>query len=242
MRTFLIIGWMISLCLPEPALAAKPYAAPGTPTRAIQDLDDLLDSYILRPTTDEQKQFNSDLKKKILQGTFDLRELCQRALDRHWKELKGKEQDRFVERMTRLLEKKAIFTKERETKETKSKAVYGIIYEGEKYLNPEKSLALTHTAVKIPSENLTISIDYKLTRSENQWKIYDVIVDEASLVDNYRYQFDKIIREHGYEDLVRRMDSKLSELEAKEGGTVVLPSAEPPPPPQRSRFGCTLFP
>ncbi len=48
------------------------------------------------------------------------------------------------------------------------------------------------------------------------WKIYDVIVDDASLLDNYRYQFDSIIRKGGYADLIRRMESKLKSIKEEE--------------------------
>jgi ABC-type transporter MlaC component len=41
-----------------------------------------------------------------------------------------------------------------------------------------------------------------------------VIVDDASLVDNYRYQFDSIITKNGYPELVNRMQKKLAELRA----------------------------
>jgi phospholipid transport system substrate-binding protein len=43
--------------------------------------------------------------------------------------------------------------------------------------------------------------------------VYDVIVDDASLVDNYRYQFDTIITKSGYPELVQRMKKKLTELQ-----------------------------
>ena len=56
-----------------------------------------------------------------------------------------------------------------------------------------------------------MGLDYKLKKA-SIWKIYDVIVDGASLLDNYKYQFDSIIKKSGYPDLVRRMRSKLNEM------------------------------
>ena len=54
------------------------------------------------------------------------------------------------------------------------------------------------------------------TPIKKEWRIYDVIVDDASLLDNYRYQFDAIIRKGGYADLIRRMESKLKSLHDQE--------------------------
>jgi len=44
------------------------------------------------------------------------------------------------------------------------------------------------------------------------WKIFDVIVDDASLLSNYKFQFDRIISKNGYEDLIERMQSKLNKI------------------------------
>ena len=69
--------------------------------------------------------------------------------------------------------------------------------------------------VHIPSEALKIELNYKLKKIDGGWKIYDVVVDGASLLDNYKYQFDKIIAKDGYSTLIHRMESKLKDLEAQ---------------------------
>ena len=209
-RSFALVAVLLS-CIA--AAQPKKYSPDGSPTRAIQELDDMLDAYVLHPKTDEEKQRNLELKRKILNGTFDIRDLCRFALDKHWKEISAKDQDSFVDLMTRLLEKKAVFSKEQEAGKSSSKTVYFVTYEGEKYLNSEKTRAFVHTFVQIPSEKMKIGLDYKLSKASDHWKIYDVMVDEASLAENYKYQFDRIISQHGFPDLVHRMESKLKELD-----------------------------
>ncbi len=221
---------------PTPPSEAKPFVIPptakkqakyfpeGSPSRAIQDLDDMLDSYVLDPQTPEQRQYNEDLKRTVIKGTFDIRELCRLALDKHWGERTAQEQDAFVDLMIRLLEKKAIFSKEQgQKKAKKSKNVYSVTYEGDKFLNPEKTNSMAMSLVHVPSESLKIELNYKLKKGppseasgEGGWKVYDVIVDGASLLDNYKYQFDKIIAKEGYANLVHRMESKLRELQEKD--------------------------
>lgn len=212
-----------------PAAESKPFVIPpaakkqakyfpeGTPSRAIQDLDDMLDSYVLDAQTPEQKQYNEDLKRAVIKGTFDIRELCRLALDKHWGDRSAQEQDAFVDLMIRLLEKKAIFSKEQGQKKAekkKSKTVYQVTYEGDKSLTEQTSLA--KSLVHIPSEALKIELNYKLKKDSGGWKIFDVVVDGASLLDNYKYQFDKIIAKEGYPNLVHRMESKLKELQEKD--------------------------
>lgn len=195
------------------------YAPEGSPTRAIQDLDDMLDSYILDPKTPEEVKYNDSLKLVVLKGTFDIRELSRLALSKHWAERTPQEQDYFVDLMTRLLERKAIFSKEQGQKKAikkKSKEVYQIVYNGDKTTNPEKTQALVISTVHVPTENLKIGLNYKVKQMQGGWKIYDVIVDGASLLDNYKYQFDRIIDKDGYPALVHRMESKLKDLLEKD--------------------------
>ncbi len=204
--------------IPLPPKKAIKYAPEGSPTRAIQDLDDMLDSYITDPKTPEDKKYNAQLKASVIHGTFDIRELCKNALDKNWDARTPEEQDYFVKLMTRLLEKKAVFSKEQGQKkggESSGKSsVYKVTYEGEQFLDAEKTKSEVKTSVLIPSQNMRIELNYKLKKGEKAWEAYDVIVDGASLLDNYKYQFDKIISKDGYPELVRRMESKLQAIES----------------------------
>jgi phospholipid transport system substrate-binding protein len=48
-------------------------------------------------------------------------------------------------------------------------------------------------------------MDYRLILKEDRWHAYDIIVDGVSLVKNYRSQFQKIIRESSYQELVNKL-------------------------------------
>lgn len=201
------------LLLPTSSFAQQGAKAPvGTPTRAIQNLDDKLDDYRTGPLTPADEEFNRNLKKDIIHGTFDLRELCQLSLGKHWNERTDKEKDDFVQLMTDLLENRAILSKEQGQKKAKTKNVYNVSYKGDKYLNAERSRVLTKTTVYVKSEDIKVAINYKLKKGGADWKIYDVILDGASLLDNYKYQFDSIIKKGGYQDLVNRMQKKLNSI------------------------------
>jgi phospholipid transport system substrate-binding protein len=191
------------------------YLAKGTPTRAIQELDDMLDDFHVGKLTAQQEEENRELKRKIIHGTFDIHELAKLALAKHWTEISAEEQERFAKLLTDLLEEKALFSKEQMAAKSKSAKKYRVLYKGDKFTDPKQTIAFTRTRVVIPSENIDIGLNYKLKRQDGNWKIFDVIVDEASLVDNYRYQFDSIIKKHGYPDLVKRMTDKLEEFRKK---------------------------
>jgi hypothetical protein len=48
-------------------------------------------------------------------------------------------------------------------------------------------------------------MDYRLFLKEGRWHAYDIVVDGVSLVKNYRSQFQKIIRQSSYEELVKKL-------------------------------------
>jgi phospholipid transport system substrate-binding protein len=197
----------------------KTYYPAGSPTRAIQDLDDMLDDFAVASTegklSAEQQAKNRALKQKIIHGTFDIRELSKLSLSHHWAKRTPAEQDEFVKILTDLLEEKALFSKEQSAAKSKSGGKYYVIYGGHKFTNKEKTKSYVRTKVVVPAENIEITLNYRLKKIDGDWKIYDIVVDEASLVDNYRYQFDSIIQKSGYEELVSRMKRKLDEIKGK---------------------------
>lgn len=185
-------------------------APQGTPTWEIQEIERKLEEYDTSPNLSAaQKAKNRKLKREILSGAFDLRELSRLALDKHWSSISSGEQSSFVNLMQSLLETKAIFSKEQSKTQGKT---YTVSYKGDKFYDKD-SRAKTLTQIYIPKENVTIDIEYKLKKKGNKWMVFDIVVDNASLVENYRYQFNNIITKHGYSELVSRMRKKLSELQ-----------------------------
>ena len=197
---------------PKPETLAAPEGATlKSPTRAIKDLDVMLNSYrVGKNLTAEDQEYNRQLKQKILHNIFNLRELARLALDKHWSAITEADQNEFVALLTSLLEERSIFAKEKAHGE-----LYQIRYLGDKYLDADQSHAFTRTVIRIPKEDLNIRIDYKLKKVNGGWQVYDIIADQASLVDNYRYTFNEIIVKNGYPDLVRRMKTKLEQIRSK---------------------------
>ncbi len=214
-------GEQVSSAMLDADVAAKPAkkveAAQPTksPTKAIKDLDAMLDDFKTGNTlTPEEEAHNREIKTQIIHGTFDIRELSRLALSKHWKALTQQQQDHFVDLMVSLLEEKALFSKEQSAAKSKQGGKYEVMYRGHKFISKDKQRSFVRTKVLIPSEKIDIDLNYKLKAKDGEWKIYDVIVDEASLVSNYKYQFNSIITKHSYDELVRRMTKKLDEIKA----------------------------
>lgn len=53
-----------------------------------------------------------------------------------------------------------------------------------------------------------IPIDYAMEKKDNQWKVYDVVVDGASLVTTYRGSFNEQIQKTGIDGLIKTLQER----------------------------------
>ena len=47
-----------------------------------------------------------------------------------------------------------------------------------------------------------------MMREGDRWMVYDVIIENISLVNNYRSQFDRVLAKSSFDELLRRMREK----------------------------------
>jgi phospholipid transport system substrate-binding protein len=79
------------------------------------------------------------------------------------------------------------------------------------YLRESEDQSDAQVDTKIIGENRSpLSINYKLHSVDGEWKIYDLVIEDISVVNNYRSQFDRIIAHSSFADLVRTMKEKQS--------------------------------
>jgi phospholipid transport system substrate-binding protein len=61
------------------------------------------------------------------------------------------------------------------------------------------------------SKGEEFTINYKLHRVGADWRVYDVVIENVSLVNNYRSQFNRILTNTTYDELILRIKAKLSD-------------------------------
>ncbi len=54
-----------------------------------------------------------------------------------------------------------------------------------------------------------IAVDYLLMQDDGTWRVHDIKLDGVSLATNFRLQFNKVIAQHSYAELLRRLQAKL---------------------------------
>jgi phospholipid transport system substrate-binding protein len=56
------------------------------------------------------------------------------------------------------------------------------------------------------------SVDYKLLLTPAGWRVFDVIVGGVSLVENYRAQFERVLRKKSFNELLQDLRNKKQEF------------------------------
>ena len=69
---------------------------------------------------------------------------------------------------------------------------------------------LANVETKVVSANSTLPIDYRLHFVDGQWKVYDMVIDQVSIVHNYRAQFDRVIARSSVKELLQKMKEPAS--------------------------------
>ncbi|MGQ0695970.1 MAG: MlaC/ttg2D family ABC transporter substrate-binding protein [Nitrospiraceae bacterium] len=141
--------------------------------------------------------------EEVIAGRFDYAEMSKRALAASWIPLTAAERSEFVELFKSFLS-------DRYAEKIEGYRGQQVMYLSERI---EGTYAEVGTALR--SSKGEIPMDYRLFLKEGRWHAYDIIVDGVSLVKNYRSQFQKIIRESSYQELVTRLRDRTVTEETK---------------------------
>ena len=162
---------------------------------------------VLAIVADAELKKNPSLRREKLRETIGLRfnykQMVMRSLAKNYKSRTNKEIEEFTGLFKRLLEN-SYATKIENYQDEK------INYVGEQI---KGKYALVKT--QIVRNDGTIDVDYKLIKEEGKWMVYDFVIEEVSLIRNYRSQFSKIIKTESYNALVSKLIKKINDLEKK---------------------------
>ena len=69
----------------------------------------------------------------------------------------------------------------------------------------------------VEEEDLEVSLIFHWVKVGKSYKLFDLSIDDASLVKDYQNQFGKIIKEEGADTLVSKLKKRLDEAQKKHG-------------------------
>lgn len=145
----------------------------------------------------DKKKERIDRLREAVNPIFDYEDMAKRALGSHWRRRTPAEQEEFVKLFRDFLEK--IYSDKID------------LYAGERVLFGREALDKDFAQVEssfITSKGDEVAVIYKLRLLDAKWKVYDAVVENISIINNYRSQFDRVISSSSYEELVKRLRDK----------------------------------
>lgn len=174
-------------------------AIAATPKEEIQSAIEKAMAILKDPNlkSEAKKPERIEQLRQVIFPKFDFAEMAKRSLGANWQRRSPEEQKEFVKVFTDLIENSymdniASYNGEK------------VNVTGEKQ---EKDFAQVNTKI-VDNKGEEFSIDYRLYQAGNTWKIYDVVVENISIVNNYRSQFNRVISRSSFDDLLKRMKEK----------------------------------
>ena len=140
--------------------------------------------------------------EKVVGERFDYQEMSRRSLGAPWNNLSEQEKQEFVSLFQTLLVN------------TYADKIESYSGDGVQYVNERREKEYAEVRTKVLTGKTEIPLDYRLLNKGSAWRVYDVVVDGVSLVNNYRGQFSKILRTSSYADLVDQLRKKSDKIKS----------------------------
>jgi phospholipid transport system substrate-binding protein len=195
-----LLGFLLTLLLTFP-----PFAYSAAPLDTVKEHVNKVLEVLRNPTLKGEpgKKVKKEKIRSISEEMFDFTEVSKRSLGQNWKRFNPGQQEEFIKLFKSVLEtayadKIASYTDEK------------VIFKEEITLS-EKTVEVPTTIVTKTSE---VPIHYRLIEEKGHWKVYDVVIEGVSLINNYRTQFREILAKKTPEALLDILRKKVGETRA----------------------------
>jgi phospholipid transport system substrate-binding protein len=203
------MGMMVGLTVTSPSEAAT--ALNGTQPSAteavkgtIDDLIQVLDNETLKHP--EQAKERRHEIEEVIKRRVDYKEMARRALGAPWSTLSHRDQYEFVNLFVQLLRDTFVG---RITEHSDEQVAV-------EYVGELREDAFAEVKTQLKGRKIDTPVDFRMIHRAHEWRVYDVVIDGASIVSNYRSQFTSIIRDVSYVGLVKKMKQKTIAVKAFE--------------------------
>ena len=134
----------------------------------------------------------------IYERMFDDVELSKRTLAKNWNSMNAAQRKEFVQLFREVLEKAYIdkilaYTDEK------------IVFDKENMISGSQAEVQT----RIVTSSKEIPISYRVILKGSDWKVYDVVIENVSLVLNYRTQFNDTLAKNSIDQLLETLRKKV---------------------------------
>ena len=128
--------------------------------------------------------------------------MARRALGSHWRRRTQGEQEEYLALFRLFIER-----------------VYADrvdLYEGERIVVGRETIDGDYAEVEskvVNARGEESPVIFRLRRADAKWRVYDAMVENVSVVQNYRSQFDRVISKSSYDELRKLLKDKSGQSE-----------------------------
>lgn len=145
--------------------------------------------------------------RNLANASFDFTAMSRSALGYHWKSLNDQQKKDFVQTFTSFIEDSYL-------SKIQDYTGFEVQFTGESQLDP--GIAQVKSSIIQPGKQ-PVPVNYMLRQASGKWLVYDVTVDNISIIANYRNQFNRVMNNKGFDTLLSDLKSKQAQLEAQLG-------------------------
>jgi phospholipid transport system substrate-binding protein len=188
----------ILMLLILPLLIFSSDALAESPTEQLQKTIDSIIEVLKTIRSPQDIERNRSSLRQLLLTRFDFAAMAQRSLGNRWDDLNGNQQE-FVSAFTDFVEHAYMST-------LGSYRGERVMYDADRV---DGKSAEVNTRV-VGGEGAPIKIGYKLHLTGREWMVYDAVIDDVSVIGNYRTQFARILRTASLEELLQSLRAKVA--------------------------------
>ncbi|MBI2059773.1 MAG: ABC transporter substrate-binding protein [Nitrospirae bacterium] len=143
---------------------------------------------------------DKELLKARIRSILDTERMGRLAVEKHWSKQPEADRREFLKLFRTLVERASVTDRKVDLFKLDN------IRYGTPTVNGTNAEVKAH--VRPSNEQVDVEVVYRLYRNGNGWKIYDLVIDEAGMIEGFRGQFNQIIAEDSFKELLNRMRKK----------------------------------
>jgi phospholipid transport system substrate-binding protein len=190
-----LLAWLIIAIMDVPVAGAQ---GPGSAMEAVRQTSEavirlLSDESFKKPGRAEERR---QRLVQIIGERFSYEEMSKRTLGGQWNKLSPPQRQEFIDLFKGLLAK------------TYVDRIEGYAKEQVQYVHERLEADFAEVRTRIVSAKGALPLDFRLVDQAGDWRVYDIVVDGISLVNNYRGQFTRILNQSSYPQLMAKLKER----------------------------------
>jgi phospholipid transport system substrate-binding protein len=187
---------LIALLLTPGTLRAADCAAEGTIETVYTEIQGIV------KTAPDDETMRNDVKA-IMVRFIDFTEFGKLSLGTQWETLNATQRELYLVEFKELLKRTYL-------RRFKRGEAFKVSYRSDCRMNSKGDRLEIQTVIH-SEDDVEADVDYRFHKVGDAWLVYDIVVDEVSVMRNYRKSFTKTLQKDGFDKLIEKMKKKKSD-------------------------------